>query len=469
MTGLTGRTAIGGVRIRVAAHAVGKAVRASLGGLAACLGLSIAHGAPPQIPFPVELAGQAVLPAATFIAPPGDAPAHLSVSGRFALPQAPRHGPGQTGLSLPFAGQPVQGFSGIQPAGDGSYWVVSDNGFGRRSNSADALLMIHRVRPDFTRGSVMIERTIFLSDPLRRLPFAIALEDTATRYLTGSDLDPESIQPVADGFWIGDEFGPYLVKLDPAGRVETLVTAMLDGAPLRSPDADAPAPPALATHASIARSAGFEGLAATDDGTRLYAMLEKPVLHSTGIPDDRVVHLLEFDLARRAWTGRSLRYRLEAGASSIGDIDLIDGQRALVLERDDGQGDLARACAAGLSPPGCFPRPARLKRVYLVDLNTSDDGFVRKIGYVDLLAIRDPERRARQRGDDGEAGAPLTFPFVTIESVARIDDDHILVANDNNLPFSSGRLPDRADDSEFILLRVPGLLSARTVPPAPTK
>jgi hypothetical protein len=33
----------------------------------------------------------------------------------------------------------------------------------------------------------------------------------------------------------------------------------------------------------------------------------------------------------------------------------------------------------------------------------------------------------------------FTFPFVTIEGLDVVDDRHIIVGNDNNLPYSSGR------------------------------
>jgi hypothetical protein len=39
--------------------------------------------------------------------------------------------------------------------------------------------------------------------------------------------------------------------------------------------------------------------------------------------------------------------------------------------------------------------------------------------------------------------------------------EHIVVANDNNLPYSAGRKPNVQDDNEFILLWVPDLLRAR--------
>ena len=53
------------------------------------------------------------------------------------------------------------------------------------------------------------------------------------------------------------------------------------------------------------------------------------------------------------------------------------------------------------------------------------------------------------------------FPFVTIEDVDVVDAEHIVVANDNNLPYSAGRKPNLQDDNELILLRVPELLRAR--------
>jgi hypothetical protein len=42
-----------------------------------------------------------------------------------------------------------------------------------------------------------------------------------------------------------------------------------------------------------------------------------------------------------------------------------------------------------------------------------------------------------------------------------LDERHIVVGNDNNLPFSSSREPDRQDDNEFVLLDVADLLKAR--------
>jgi hypothetical protein len=438
--------------------------------------------------FEATLAGHAMLPAATFVAPPEGAPPGFAVSGRFtgagnarneqvgSAPgdTGPAYGSRRTGLSLPFRGQPLQGFSGIKPvAGEaGAYWVLTDNGFGNRRNSPDALLMFHKVRPDFATGQVAVLQTTFLSDPNRVIPFHITTDPSPTRFLTGADFDPESIQPMADGsFWIGEEFGPFLLHVDAQGRVLRVVETMMDGAPLRSPDHPAnliPASPTQPVPYRVRRSGGYEGMAATPDGSRLYAMLEQPIFApNSDQPEGRFLRVLEFDTARAAWTGRVLRYRLEEGATAIGDFNMIDDRRALVIERDNGEGDPGLACAQGTQSSAerpCFPQPARFKRIYLIDLGAADaEGFVRKVGHIDLMAIRDPGNLARQRGDR-PAGAPndrFTFPFFTIEDVAMVDADHIIVANDNNLPFSAGRHLTRADDNEFILLRVPELLRAR--------
>ena len=50
---------------------------------------------------------------------------------------------------------------------------------------------------------------------------------------------------------------------------------------------------------------------------------------------------------------------------------------------------------------------------------------------------------------------------MTIEDVDLVDADHIVVTNDNSLPFSAGRKLNLHDDNEIILLRVPELLRAK--------
>lgn len=427
--------------------------------------------------FPARLVGHAILPGNTIIKAPEDAPEHLQTSGKFSTPDRRRavdmgsvpgkDGVRPTGLSLPFDGQPVQGFSGIRAAADGTFWTLSDNGFGSKLNSSDAALMIHHVGFDWDAGTLQRLQTIFLSDPDRKAPFPIVLEGAASRYLTGGDFDVESIQPVTDGFWIGEEFGPYLLKFDLQGRLEEVFETMVDGEAVRSPDNPTltlPANPAAKNPIfNLKRSGGYEGLAMSKDGSKLYGLLEGPRFMADGsvemVDGATALRIVEFDVAERKWTGRSWLYPLATGGEAIGDFNMIDETTALVIERDNGAGISAKACADPNAPqPDCFARASKIKRIYKIEMNDGNAGnAVRKIGFIDLLDIADPDNKKRQGGGDGF----YDMPFVTIENVDVVDPTHIIVGNDNNLPFSAGRSLDKADDNEFVLLEVGELLSAK--------
>jgi hypothetical protein len=429
-----------------------------------------------QQQFPATLEGYAMLPAATFIKPPADAPPSLQVSAKYT--GADRHrvdavgtvmgmdGMRATGLKLPFDGQAVQGLSGIKLMPDGTFWTLSDNGFGSKLNSTDAALMLHHIRIDWAKNSVERMETVFLSDPNGKVWFPIVHEGTKERYLTGSDFDVESIQPVADGFWIGDELGPFLIKVDRAGKVVAMFDTLIDGKVVRSPDHPAIAlaantaakPPFFA----VARSKGFEGLAMSKDGSKLYGLLEGQIWKEDGsfetVGNRPALRIAEFDVAKQAWTGRYWLYPFAEGGESIGDFNMIDATTALVIERDNGVGTPDKACAAGQAPTNCFDNPAKLKRVYKIEMTDANQGqAARKIAYIDLLNIKDPKGLAKQ----GSVEGVYNMPFVTIENVDVVDATHIIVGNDNNLPFSAGRSPNKADDNELVLLEVGSFLAAK--------
>ncbi len=79
---------------------------------------------------------------------------------------------------------------------------------------------------------------------------------------------------------------------------------------------------------------------------------------------------------------------------------------------------------------------------------------------VDLLHLDNP---APQVGGPATAGSiglgdPFAMPFQTIESLLVKDRRTLIVANDNNFPFSSGRRPGLPDDNEIIQIRLPRAL-----------
>ncbi|MEV4169785.1 esterase-like activity of phytase family protein [Nonomuraea sp. NPDC049709] len=351
------------------------------------------------------LTGFASLPALTFV--PGS-----EASGSL-LGTAPVNG-----VTPPFTGQPVQGFSGIARRHDGTFDVLSDNGYGNKANSSDFLLRVHSVKPDFRARTVEVLGGFNLTDPRKLVPFPLTRQD---RTLTGSDFDVESIVRLVDGtYWIGDEFGPFLLHFDRKGR--------LMDAPVQLPGVKAPENPYLdGGQPNLGGSKGFEGMARSVDGRRLYPLLEGTV---SGDPAG-TLRMYEFDLRKKAYTDRRWTYQLEDPSHAIGDAIAVDANRFLIIERDNLQGDAAK-----------------VKRIYLADMRDRDrDGKLDKTLVADLLDIADP------RGLGGAAGT-FRFPFQTIEDVVILDDRTLGVLDDNNFPFSNGRTPGKPDDNEFITVRL---------------
>ncbi len=174
------------------------------------------------------------------------------------------------------------------------------------------------------------------------------------------------------------------------------------------------------------------------------------------LPDGSRLHVVIPEITAENWCVNIRKHLMRS--MSIGDFNMIDANTALVIERDNGEGTADRGCADNKASPNCFHDLAKFKRVVKIEMNDANvNGPVRKIGYIDLMKIQDPQGKSRKPLNNGV----LTFPFFTIENVDVVDDKHIIVGNDNNLPFSSSRDPNKADDNEFILLEVESLLRAR--------
>jgi hypothetical protein len=344
------------------------------------------------------------------------------------------------GVTPPFPGQPIPGFSAVLDAGHGEFLAMPDNGFGAKTNSSDFLLRLYTVRPDFATarggsGAVDVESFVQLRDPDGKIPFALARAD---RLLTGADFDLESVRETRNGdLWFGEEFGPFLLHTDRTGKVLE--------APVPLPGVRSPQNPFLPNPDAwnIPASRGFESMALSIGGTTLYPMLEGALRND---PDPRRRILNEFDLKRGEYTGRTWQYRVDSAFPNavLGDLTAVDEHRFVVIERDDFQG-----------------AQAQQKKIYLVDLREVDsDGFLAKKLVLDLLSIRDPNGISlpARPGEFG-VGDPFSFPLQSVESLEVLDGRRLLIANDNNYPGSDGRwiARDKPDDVEMIVVRVPAV------------
>ena len=356
----------------------------------------------------------ATLPADTFRPGP--------TSGQFIEPANERQPPFENR-------QPIQGFSAVIRAENGSYYVLSDNGFGRRGNSADYILSIYHIQPDFRtvkggKGKIQVSEIIQLSDPQQFLPYPASRQND--RLLTGADLDPESFRKVSDGsFWVGEEFNPSLLHFSAEGEMLA--------APYKLDGLSSAGNPAR-EKATLPRSRGFEGMAISPDGKWLYPMLEGPLKGS-----GPGLNIYIFDIEKQQFLNRhasqpAFRYRLDKGATAIGDFTMFSESGGLVIERDSAEG-----------------KKAAIKKIYQVNFEQTDaDGFLVKTLLADLLSINDPHDLNR------DGSTQFTFPFWTIEGLVVVNRTTLGVVNDNNYPLGQARdsSATQPDDSEFILIEV---------------
>lgn len=413
-----------------------------------------------------------------------DADSGFRLSGWAEIPSTYRHpGPvsGQfttgpvNGVTPPYQGQPIPGFSGVIPSPTpGTFIGLPDNGYGAQTNSADFVIGFYEFVPEFkkrsdgttSRGPVSVKHFTPFSDPKGLLDLSyitggpvylranyyptgpqIPVDSTIRnrRLLTGADFDVESITRMDDGtFWVGEEFGPYLLHVDAQGR--------LLSPPVRHPVLRAPQNPQNATQgpSNLPSSRGFESMTRSGNGRRLYVTTEASIASE---PDKRMLDVYEFDTRLERYTGRSFKYAKDSSDAITGnlnnttnifvtgDMTHLGGNRYVIIERDDFQG------------PPSIANPPRQKKLYLFDLDETDPatGVLRKRLLVDLLNIDDPK----------DIGGPLleipahtfNFPLQSVESVTPIDSHTLLVGLDNNYPGGNGRVPGTPDGTELITLR----------------
>jgi glycerophosphoryl diester phosphodiesterase len=161
------------------------------------------------------------------------------------------------------------------------------------------------------------------------------------------------------------------------------------------------------------------------DNKTLVSILEGTV----GGDPANTLRVQRYDTSAAKWVGPTLIYELDPDTTSVTDMSLVEGNRFVVIERDNLQGDAARA-----------------KRVYSIDLDRALPGkpLQKKlvIGNARGLAVTTP------------AGAPFRFPYLTTESIQVLDRKHVVIVNDNNYPAAGGRGANVKDATEWIWLEL---------------
>ncbi|MET0143398.1 MAG: esterase-like activity of phytase family protein [Ilumatobacteraceae bacterium] len=378
----------------------------------------------------VRLYGRAVLPVETYAPGP--------MAGVFFVPSGQSTGE-MNGITFPTIGQPVEGFSGIVEGRRSGEWLaMTDNGFGNKANSFDFRIRAYFLTPDFRTarggsGDVSVNRYIEFSDPNRVIGFPI-VNGATDRVLTGADIDPESLQRGSNGdLWVGDEFGPWILHFDGGGR--------LLEAPIALPGVTSPSNPLPPGPATVRNSRGIEGMAISPDGWSLYVVLEGALdADLPTAPLSRKVYRID---TRTHVVTAIGTYKVEADGGRehfVADVQMLDRNRLLVVERDGGRGVTAT-----------------FRRVYEIDLRVVDaTGAYVKQQVVDLASIPDPRGVSLPAIHAGDVllGDPFGVACESIEALRIVSDSRLLLGCDNNFP-NSGRNPGLADDNELILVDIP--------------
>lgn len=234
-------------------------------------------------------------------------------------------------------------------------------------------------------------------------------------------LDTEGLVATADGeFWVSDEYGPWLLRFGPDGRLRERV------GPFGTTTRGLPA-------VLMARrpNRGMEGLSLVEGTGRLMGLMQSPLDNPKAAGRlSRSVRMVSYDPATGA--SRQFVYLLDDAANRTTEIAAVSGTRFLVLEIDG-------------KVPGDPAVPSSFLRIFQVDLDSATD-------------VADPANGARGRlfGDrsleevpsDSLAGVgvmPATktllvdlldpaigYPHAKPEGLVVLDDRTIAIANDDD-------------------------------------
>jgi hypothetical protein len=331
------------------------------------------------------------------------------------------------------------------PRAPGYFYLLTDRGPNTDSNDADKKVFpLPRFTPQIGRfkleGDKLVlvntieiknaegKRITGLPNPKYGNTGEIAVDMQGKDLGTDPDgLDTEGLVAMKDGsFWISDEYGPWLVHVDPEGKIVERIGPF-------------PGRKSLPKVLALRRpNRGMESLTITPDGKTLVGLMQNPVDN----PDDsirktsRLNRLVAFD--PRTGASKQYAYMLDGTHAVVSEIAAVTDRTFIVSERDQLYQNDPKS-------------PSKLKRIYKIDISQAadisdpDDGANgRRINGKTLEQLSEAELK-----DAGIVAVtkelvvdllalPGGYPHDKAEGLAVISDTMIAVSNDDDF----GIVPD---------------------------
>jgi hypothetical protein len=170
--------------------------------------------------------------------------------------------------------------------------------------------------------------------------------------------DTEGLVLTDDGFWISDEYGPYIFHFDHSGKMTGAISPPPAIIPQRNgtDSFNAASPPRYDPNITTtpanptsgrSNNQGLEGLTASPDRRTLYALMQSALVQEGGrnASTRRLVRLLEYDISDAAHPVYKAEYIVPLPVfanntlvAAQSEIHFISATQFLVLARDSGRG-----------------------------------------------------------------------------------------------------------------------------------